>query len=219
MGDLALHVPGLVVLEAPGVALEQQRRRPRGFDLLGDRQLSGDHLAGQPVLLTLEHQAGTRLVDEGGLAEQPRVLLDLGPPATRHQDDLHVGSQAGLDRTHAVERDRSLAVVKQRGSPPEQGSVEVQVEAARRAGRAHGTLSEASAGRSSGAPSRSASGWGSQASFLLQAPGDRGEDRLGHPRQSRQGLVGVAVLVEIHLGDPVSPTARQTSISIAISTP
>ncbi len=55
--DLALDVPGLVVLQAALVVLEQQRRRARALDLLGDRQLAGQQLAGQPVLLAVEHHA------------------------------------------------------------------------------------------------------------------------------------------------------------------
>ena len=38
--DFALEVPRLVVLQAPGVVLEQQRRRAGALDLLGDRQLA-----------------------------------------------------------------------------------------------------------------------------------------------------------------------------------
>jgi len=44
-------MPWLVVLEAPLIALEQHRGGAAALDLLGDRELAGDHVAGQPVLL------------------------------------------------------------------------------------------------------------------------------------------------------------------------
>ena len=128
--DLALEVPRLVVLQAPAVALEQQGRRARALDLLGDRQLARPQLAGQPVLLPVEHHAGAGLVDERALAEQPRVLEHLRAPPPGHQHDLDAGAQARLHRPHAVDRHPPLAVVQHRGAATEQRAVEVEVQAA-----------------------------------------------------------------------------------------
>ncbi len=111
--DLALCVPRLVVLQAPGVALQQQRRRTGEFDLLGDRELAGQQLAGQPVLLPVQHEACARLEDVGALAEQTRVLEHLRAPAPGHQDDLDACAQTRLNRAHAVDRHRPLTVVQQ----------------------------------------------------------------------------------------------------------
>ena len=47
-------------------------------------------------------------------------------PDIRH--DLDVGPQARLDRAHALERERALAVVQQRGAAAEQRAVEVEVD-------------------------------------------------------------------------------------------
>ena len=210
MRDLALDVPRLVVLEPPGVALEQQRRRAGALDLLGDRQLARQQVARQPVLLAVQHHARAGLEDVGALAEQPRVLEHLRAPAPGHQHDLHARAQARLHGAHAVDRHRSLAVVQQRGAAAEQRAVEVEVQAA----DAHATLRLANgggrsterldAGRVPAAPTASPPQPAARRPSR-QPAGDRGQHRERHRRERRQRLVAVAVLLEVDLGDPLEP--------------
>src|ERR1700730_268638 len=97
------------------------------------------------MLLTVEHHTGACLEDVRVLTQQTRVLADLRAAPARHQHDLDPGTQTRLHRTHAIEADRTVAAVQQRGAAAEQGAVEIDV------GAAHAqTL--ASGGRSSGAP-------------------------------------------------------------------
>jgi hypothetical protein len=173
-------------------------------------------VAGQPVLLALEHHARAGLEDERALAEQARVLLHLRTAATGHQHDLHVGAQARLHRSHPVDRDRPLAVVQQRGAAAEQRAVEVQVQ------------------RSAPAPSRSCDG--SRSRTAAVRPAARRRCRAAARRCSSRGRSSPstvdAIVVSADSGwwglrcssrstcaMPSSPTARQASISIAISTP
>src|SRR5271165_1361653 len=147
-----------MMLEAPGIALEQHRGRTRELDLLGDAQLAREQLAGEPVLLAVEHDACAGLEDVGALPEQARVLVELRTTAPGHEDDLDVGAHARLQRTHAVDRDSSLPVAQQRRAATEQGPVEVEVQAA----HAHATVTPASGGRSTGpsmTPRRRPSSW------------------------------------------------------------
>ena len=147
MRDLARDVPRLVVLEAAAIVLEQQRGGAGALDLLGDRQLPRLQIAREPVLLPVEHEARAGLEDVGPAAEQARVLGHLGAPAARHEHDLHVCAQARLDRARAVDRDRPLAVVHERGAAPQQRAVQVEIQAA----RTHARETLASGGRSTGA--------------------------------------------------------------------
>ena len=125
--DLALGVPRLVVLQAPRVALQQQRGRPRMLDLLGNAQLARHQVARQPLLLPVEHHARAGLVDVGALSEQPRVLVHLCAPSPAHQHHLDVRPHARLDRSHPLDRHAPLAVSQQRRAPSEQGAVEVHI--------------------------------------------------------------------------------------------
>ena len=82
------------------------------------------------MLLPVEDEHAPGLVDVGGRSEQAGVLADLGLAAARHQDDLDLGAQAGLDRPDPEQGDAAVAVVEQRGPPTEERPVEVEVDAA-----------------------------------------------------------------------------------------
>ena len=147
--------------------------------------------------------------------------MHLGAAAARHQHDLDAGAQAGLHRAHALDRDVALAVVQQRGAAAEQRAVEVEVEAAHAVGArgAHAAVREASAGAAGvdgpGAAGRARSRPPARRRAAIVASTVRA---IGVERRER--LVAVAVLVEVDLrhARPGRPS-RQTSISIAISTP
>jgi hypothetical protein len=96
------------------------------------------------------------------LTEQPGVLCDLGAAAPAHQHHLDAGSQAGLDRPHAEQRDLPLTVVHQRCAASEQRTVEIDVQrSAHRAltigGRSSNGASNDASSSSSGAGSSSIS--------------------------------------------------------------
>jgi hypothetical protein len=117
--ELAPQVPRLVVLEPPGVALEQQRRDAGVLDLLEDGPpVARLDVAGQVDVLAVDVQPAADLVDVGGLAEQPRVLhhLRLAPPRLEH--DLHARAVAGLERPRGQQREGALVVAEQRGAAP-----------------------------------------------------------------------------------------------------
>ena len=98
-----------------------------------DRQVLGRHeVVGEPLELTVEDQPRARLEDEGALAEQARVLEDLGAAATGVQDDLDLGAGAGLQRAHAEQREAPLPVAQERRPASQEGPVEVAVDAAER---------------------------------------------------------------------------------------
>jgi hypothetical protein len=90
-----------VVLQAAGVALEQQRRDAGVGDLIVDGAGAGPPLAREPVLLPIEHYACPQLEDVRGLGEQPGVLGHLDPPAAGHEHDLGAHPRARLDGAHA----------------------------------------------------------------------------------------------------------------------
>ena len=54
--------------------------------------------------------------------------LDVRVPAAREQHDLRAGPRAGLQRPHAEQGERAVAVVEQRAVAAEQGPVEVHVD-------------------------------------------------------------------------------------------
>src|SRR4051795_10265168 len=121
-------MPRVVVLQAPRVVLEQQRRGAGGGDLVVDRDAARLQVAGQPVLLAVEHDAGSGLVDVRRLAEQARVLGQRAAAPAAHQHELDVRAQARLDRACSEVRRLVGGVAEQRTSRSEQGSVEIGVE-------------------------------------------------------------------------------------------
>jgi hypothetical protein len=127
--DLAVAMPRVVVLEPALVVLEQQRGRAHRLDLVVDRAgLAGHEVARQPVLLAVEHEAGAGLEDVRRLADEPRVLHDLRLPAAGHEHDLGAGAITGLQRTHAVQRERAVGAAQQHAAGAEQRRVEVDVD-------------------------------------------------------------------------------------------
>ena len=96
---------------------------PRCLDLLVDRAvLVGLHLAGQQRRLAVDRQGAAGLVDVGGLAHQPGVLVDLGLAAARHDHDLDAGAVAGLERPRLGQREVALGVAEERAAPARAGS-------------------------------------------------------------------------------------------------
>ena len=80
VGDLPAAVIGRMGLQATRVALQQQVGRPgRGDPLVRVR-------LGQPVDLTVDHEAGAGLEDVLVEPEQPHVLAEHRPRAARHRD-------------------------------------------------------------------------------------------------------------------------------------
>ena len=99
-------------------------------------------VAGEQRPLAVDHDAAPGLVDVGGLADQPGVRHHLGLAAARHDHHLDPGAVAGLERPRLQQREVALGVAEQRAVVPEQGAVEVGVDAAQGHGgqryRAHG---------------------------------------------------------------------------------
>ncbi len=138
VGEDAAGVPGLVVLEPPFEVLEQQLRDAAPLDLLVDRaDLVRAHLAGHQRRLAIDREGAAGLVDVGGLADQPRRLVDLGLAAAGHDHDLGPGPLAGLEPARLGQREAALGVAEERGPGAEQGAVEVGVDAA----ESHGSRS------------------------------------------------------------------------------
>ena len=127
---LAVAVPGVVVLQAPRVVLEQQRRGAGVLDLVVDRP-SLARLRQQrrrhPVLLAVKHDTGTRLEEVGGWPEQPRVLHRLRLAATRHDDEFGTSTNARLHRTSGEQRETAVGVLEQMPARAEQRPVEIYV--------------------------------------------------------------------------------------------
>ena len=158
---LAVAVPRVVVLQPPGVVLQQQRGRAGGLDLLVDRAaVAGHEVAGQPDLLAVEHEAGAGLEDVGGLGEQARVLAHRPLAAAGHEHDLGAGAVAGLQRADALQRELLVGVAQQRAARSQQGAVEVDVERAHAPILANGGLAAACRDRrlAAGAPCRAPPG-------------------------------------------------------------
>ena len=129
-------MPGRVVLEPPLEVLEEQLRDPARLDLLVDRPvLVGRHVAGQQRRLAVDRERAAGLVDVGGLAHQPGGLVDLRLAAAGHDHDLGPGPVAGLESARLRQREAALGVAEERAAPPEQGPVEVGVDASQRHGR------------------------------------------------------------------------------------
>ena len=130
VGEDAAVVPGRVVLQPPFEVLEEHLRDAARLDLLVDRAvLVGRHLAGHQRRLALDREGAAGLVDVGGLAHQPRRLVDLGLAAAGHDHDLDPGPLAGLEAARLRQREAALGVAEERGAPAEQGPVEVGVDA------------------------------------------------------------------------------------------
>ncbi len=131
VGEDAAVVPGVVVLEVLREALEQRLRGAAGLDLLEDRAaLVGDEVAGEDRLLAFDREGAAGLVDVGGLAHQPRRLMDLRLAAAGHDHNLGPGPGAGLQGARLRQREGALGVAEEHASRPEQGPVEVGVDAA-----------------------------------------------------------------------------------------
>jgi hypothetical protein len=133
--DLAPGVPRLVVLDAPLEAVEQKLRCARlGDQLVDGLPVARLEVAAEQRVLPLDHDAASELVDERGQAQQPRVLEQHLAPAAGHRHDLDPGPEARLERTRGQQREGTLAVAEHGGSAPQQGPVEIGVDAAERHG-------------------------------------------------------------------------------------
>ncbi len=130
VGEDAAVVPGRVVLEVVGEALEQQLRHPARLHLLVDRAaLVGLQVAGQQRRLAFDRVGAAGLVDVGALAHQPRRLLHLRLAAAGHDHDLDPGPRAGLQRPRLRHREAAVRVAEEHAAGPEQGPVEIGVDA------------------------------------------------------------------------------------------
>ena len=110
--------------------LEEQLRDAPLLDLLVDRPvLVRRHLAGHQRRLALDREGAAGLVDVGGLAHQPRRLVHLRLAAAGHDHDLGAGPVAGLERPRLRQAEAALGVAEERAAPPEQGPVEIGVDA------------------------------------------------------------------------------------------
>ena len=131
MREDAAVMPGGVVLEPPLVVLEQHLRDAPLLDLLVDGPvLVGHHLACQQRRLAVDREGAAGLVDVGALPHQPRRLVDLRLAPSRHDHDLDSGPVAGLEPARLGQAEAALGVAEQRAALPEQGPVEVGVDAA-----------------------------------------------------------------------------------------
>ena len=137
MRQHAIDVPGAVPLEPAGKSLEQQVRDPGGEEPLRRRPVIVRHpVPGQEGALPVDHDAAPGLVYVRGLAEQMGVGHHLGLAAPRHDHHLNAGAVASLQRPRLLEGEVALGVAEQRAVEPEQGAVEVGVDAAQGHGRA-----------------------------------------------------------------------------------
>ena len=133
MREVAVGVPGRVVLDPARERLEQQARRAGlARSARGRCVLARLEVAGQEHLLGAVDEPAAHLVDVGGLADQPRVLvhLRLAPAGLDH--DLDAGPVAGLERADREQREVALGVAQERRALAEHRAVEVGVDAAQR---------------------------------------------------------------------------------------
>jgi len=133
----AVHVPWAVPFEPAGKSIEEQVRNPGGEEPLCRRPVIVRHpVSGQERALPIDHHAAPGLIDVRGLAEQVGVGHHLGLATPGHDHHLHAGAVAGLQCPRLVEGEVAVGVAKQRAMEPEQGAVQVGVNAAQRHGRA-----------------------------------------------------------------------------------
>jgi hypothetical protein len=131
VGVDAVVVPRRVVLDPSGVGLEEEVGYPGVVDLLRDRALAvGSHFSRKGGQLPVDHHRAAGLEDVRGLADQPRVLHHLGLATPRLEHDLDPRPVAGLQRARLQQRELTLGVAEQRPAAPEQGAVEIRVNAA-----------------------------------------------------------------------------------------
>ena len=87
-------------------------------------------VAGEVGALAVDEDAAAGLVDVGGAAHEPRVRGDLRLAAPGHDDDLDAGAVARLKRLGLGQREVAVGVAEEPAARPEQGAVEVGVDAA-----------------------------------------------------------------------------------------
>src|SRR4051794_17666690 len=113
-------MPRRVDLDPPRVGVEEQTGGARSLDLVVDgRILTWLELACQEQLLGSVHEPAAHLVYVGLLADDPRVLVDLGLPAPGLDHDLDPCSMTGLERADRERREVALGVAQERGAPAE----------------------------------------------------------------------------------------------------
>src|SRR5690348_15261059 len=88
----------------------------------------------QPLELTVDHDAAAELEDVRRGPDQSRTLKHAALTPAGVQDDLHIRSPAGLERPDAHMREPAVGSAEQRRSRSEQGSVQIDVKTAHRAG-------------------------------------------------------------------------------------
>ena len=109
MRELAIVVPWVVPLEAPGKALEEHVGNAGGDHLLRGCSVGvRNPIAGEEGSLPVDEDSTSRLVYVRGLAQEPRVGHHLGLAAAGHDHDLDAGPMAGLEHPRLARREVSL---------------------------------------------------------------------------------------------------------------
>jgi hypothetical protein len=135
--DLAVAQERVVVLEPPGIRLQQQCRRAGVLDLLAHvAPVLGLVGAGQPVDLAVEDDAGAGLEHVAADPERAGVAQQRCPLAAGVDDELDARSRARLERPRAEQREVPVRIVQEGRAAAQERAVEIAVDAPERSHRA-----------------------------------------------------------------------------------